>query len=373
VKGKKKKKKKKNLDTEASNGIANSASFANYRTVTDPRIDCNDSDIKNSFFSLIWELTGINFQNDEEGKDTIAEMGDLQQFACNPSAGPLLIVLLQVLTLYSGTPAENNTTETNDEKSMTDFRLGISKQKDLFEKGSFAEILAKHILCWDDSIKDGREQKQSGEIIYGLSGEARGSHMLETLLRTSNNDFYDQICQAGRFFDDDSFVEYSSHDVSNFVIQTLLNTVRTRTQAEAVIKCTEGIIKNGYVLDAKNRRRGILWRVVEMSAKFRIGQETLLKCIRKGFSVLKNKDETSKGEEQDTMMELADCIPLLIGYQAPEHDRGRIGLDAAGSRTTYHLLRFVPRLCADVLKGIISNLSAEELVSICNDGLGSRW
>lgn len=115
-----------------------------------------------------------------------------------------------------------------------------------------------------------------------------------------------------------------------------------------------------------------------MSAKFRIGQETLLKYMRRGFSTLKRKANTnSEVEGQDvqqsaSLIELADCIPLLIGYQAPEHDRARIGLDAAGVRITYHLLRFVPRLCTDVLTGILTNLQAEELVNICNDGLGSR-
>lgn len=373
LKGKKKKKKKKIVDTEASSGTLNSASFANYKIVKNTRFDINDSKINDCFFSFISELTGMDFKNLDEEES--AEVGGLQQLACNPSAGPLLIVILRVLTVAFGSTiskkSSSDSTEKDDEKRITEFRLGITKEQIYFEEDSFAERMIKRILCWDDSIKDNNKQKQSGEIIFGMSGEARGSHMLETVLRTSNDVFFDQICQAGRFLDSNSFTEYVEHNVSNFVIQTVLNTVRNRSQAESAIKCVEGIVNNGYVLDARNKRRGIFWRVCEMAAKFRVGQETLLKCMRKGFNTLNKKDNEIEKEEQNSI-EIVDCIPLLIRYQAPEKDGGRIFLDAAGARTIYHLLRFVPRLCPDILDGIISRHKAEELVSICSDGLGSR-
>lgn len=362
VKGKKKKKKKKftNENEASGGGLANNASFANYKTVAHPRFDISDSKVKDCFFSLLWELTGIDLTSSEQKE--LNEVGDLQQFVCNPSAGPLLIVILRVLTLAFGNKnsdlVESDGTKLNRDEndSINDFRLGIIGQQTKFEKNSFSEMLAKRIICWDDLVQSSSEQKQAGEIIFGLSGEIRGSHMLEVLLRTSNNDFYEKICLAGRFFENEAFVEYAEHDVSNFVIQTVINTVRTRSQAEAIIKCTEGIISNGFVLNVESRRRGIFWRVVEMSAKFRIGQETLLKSMRKGFN----------------LTEVSECVPRLICYKAPENYGGRIGLDAAGARTIYHLLRFVPRLCADILEGILTKFTAEQLVSICNDGLGSR-
>ena len=269
LKGKKKKKKKKIVDTEASSGILNSASFTNYKIVKDTRFDVHDSNINDCFFSFIWELTGIDFKSLDEEEST--EVGDLQQLACNPSAGPLLIVILRVLTVAFGSTTSKKSyshcPEKDDEKSLTEFRLGITKKQIYFEEDSFAERLVKQILCWDNSIKDSSKQEQSGEIIFGLSGEARGSHMLETVLRTSNDVFFNQICQAGRFLDSDSFREYAEHDVSNFVIQTVLNTVRNRSQAESAIKCVEGIVSNGYVLDAGNKRRGIFWRVCEMAGE----------------------------------------------------------------------------------------------------------
>ena len=421
-KAKKKKKKKKSNESE-NDGITNSASYAKYKllsTTTDnsegttstSRVDIiNDTTIKESFHNLLWELTGIDFQNIDTAASTSQKVGDLQQFVCHPSAGPLLIVLLRILTLRSSSSssspsnmttttktttnikedsqvlAHDNSQPTKEEKSITDFRLGIIESQPYFHPNSHAEILAKTIICWnddDDNNTNTTEQTQCGETIYGLSGEIRGSHMLETLLRSSNDEFYQKICDAGKFFDHDSFVEYVQHDVSNFVIQTLLNTARTRKQADALVKCVEGLISsNGYILKNENKRKGILWRTIEMSAKFRIGQETLLKSIRKGYTYLHKNDEGIRSlsvvdDEQIlsspySLMEIADCIPLLIGYKEAQGDKGRIGLDAIGTRTTYYLLRFVPRLCTDVIRGILSHYSTKQIISICNDGLGSRW
>merc|ERR1712038_84175 len=97
--------------------------------------------------------------------------------------------------------------------------------------------------------------------------------------------------------------------------------------------------------------------------------------MRKGFSTLKGKNLEVKEKEElkkAVAVEVSECVPFLLCYQAPEKDGGRIGIDAAGTRIIYHLLRFVPRLCTEVLGGIISKLTTEQLISICNDGLGSR-
>lgn len=110
-------------------------------------------------------------------------------------------------------------------------------------------------------------------------------------------------------------------------------------------------------------------------AKFHIGQETILKCMRRGFTSLeqKNSNKLGEGAQSSLLLEVSDCIPFLMKYKAPENDGGRIGLDAAGARSTYHLLRFVPRLTPDILTGVLSKHKSEEIVSICCDGFGSRW
>ncbi len=367
IKAKKKKKKKRSTATDEQSGMANNASYSQYKLAKNSCIDSKDESIQKYLYSIVYELTHLDLHGDgNEIKISPSEPGELQQLACNPSAGPLLIVLLRLLTLKDASVDEikEKTTEAETDaekanKSISNFRLGIHSKEILFSSSSFAERLAKLLLCWDDKAK---EQPYAGDIIYGLSGETRGSHLLEVLLRTSNDVFYAEICQAGKFFDVESFAEYAKHDVSNFVMQTLLNTARTREQVESLIKCVDGIISSGYALDAKNQRRGLVWKAAEMAAKFRIGQETFLKCLKRGFGSLR----------ADGAITLEDCIPDLINMTRPEHEGGRLVLDATGARTVYQLLRFVPRLCDDVLSGIITKYDSDDFEYMCNDGLASR-
>ena len=163
--------------------------------------------------------------------------------------------------------------------------------------------------------------------------------------------------------------------MSNYVVQTILYTVRKRDQAEAMLKGLEDFISNGYILDPKNKRLGIFWRLVEMCAKFRIGQETVLKSMRKGFGHLGNSSDETKTSDKKInrgSVEIRNCVPRLIRYQPSEKIGGRISLDAPGTRAVYHLLRFVPRLCGEVLDGI-DTFTPDEIVELCKDGLGSRW
>ena len=71
-------------------------------------------------------------------------------------------------------------------------------------------------------------------------------------------------------------------------------------------------------------------------------------------------------------MELKDCIQMLIGLKRNPVDDQRITLDVAGCRSVHHMLRFSPRLCEDVLDGIIKEMPPEDLICITKDGLGSR-
>jgi hypothetical protein len=141
------------------------------------------------------------------------------------------------------------------------------------------------------------------------------------------------------------------------------------------------------VLDPGNKRRGILWRAVEMSSKYRVNQESVLKSIRVGMGMIgrsegeiaddtkASEDGTKKKKERQkaSSLSMQECAPKLLDVKPPEVDGGRVVLDATGARSLYHLLRFAPRLCGGVLDGIIESLTNEELVWIAKDGLGSRW
>jgi hypothetical protein len=267
--------------------------------------------------------------------------------------------------------------------SIADFRLGISRKEPTFEINSPAHALVKRLLCWQEGAE---EQEHAGAIIYGLSGEQRGSHLLETMLRLSPDSVYESIVKYGDFDSPTSLQEYVEHDFSNFVIQTLLSTIRSKDMAESMLKAVEKVISSGLATDPHKRRRGILWRAVELAAKFRVGQDSILKAIRLGFGAANTEEaedaadnseaaedgKKKKKRKKDSAVAIKDCIPKLINIKKPESDGGRAVLDVAGSRSVYHLLRFSPRLCDEVLSGIAEGLTQDELQMIAKDGLGSR-
>ena len=308
--------------------------------------------------------------------------GELQQMACHPSASPLLIVSLRVLTYaFVSSRKEYLNHESDQNQSISNFRLGIQKTEPIYQLDSPASRLACSILCLN---LGNTNEKQVGDIIYGLSGEPRGSLVLETLFRTSPDVIYEKIMHCGSFVT--SMKEYCEHTVSNFVIQALFTTVRTKEQGEALLKSVEKVVINGYVVDKRNRRRGIIWRAAEMAAKFQVGQESLLESIRIGLGTATSQTNNegikdNKVDEGATRIQkhlktsplpLCEYIPLLLDVKVSDREGGRVTLDAEGVRAIYHLLRFSPRLCGEVLDGIILNISKEDLELIAKDGLGSR-
>ncbi len=325
------------------------------------------------------QLETIAFSLLGEPSDT---PGELQQLACHPSAGPLLIILLRVLTYSS--PEARGTVEKQSldvNAAIADFRLGITRPEPTFQVGSTAHEMAKRLLCWNGNTED---QKQTGDVIYGYSGEARGSHVLETLLRLCPDEMHEAIVKYGDFENPSALQEYSEHEVSNFVVQTLLTTVRNKDQATRLLKALEKVISCGLAVDPSKRRRGILWRSCELAAKYRVGQETLLKMVRIGFgSMNESGDDTAENSEvadgkkkkqrrKASALEIKDCIRLLINLKKPEEEGGKAMMDAAGARAVYHLLHFSPRLCEEVLSGILEGFSEVEIEILARDGLGSR-
>lgn len=367
-----KKKKKKTTDESSSPPHAGMMGIE-YQSPSRLCLDSCTEDVLNSLTEAL-----IGSTSPTEGP------GELQQMACHPSAGPLLIILLRVLT-YSKAPNKKIRQSKSDENAkMADFRLGILKPEPKFEDGSPAHVFAQRVLCWQPNEST---QQYAGDVIYGLSGEPRGSHLMETLLRITPDDFYDSIVECGSFDKPATMQEYVEHDVSNFVVQTLLSTARSKDQSETLWKTIERTVSSGYVLDSRNRRRGILWRAAEMASKHGVCQESVLKAIRVGMGLNEKpqkdpiEDATSvderkkkkKKRQKAASLPLQDCVVKLVGLKPPEMDGGRVTLDAAGSRALYHVLRFEPRLCSDILEGILENFTNEELEMIAKDGLGSRW
>jgi len=356
-KSKKKKKKKKDASSEDSQRGGNTGTIELVYQQKDSKFKTSLLDPLQNILESIWDDNSN---------------GGLQEMVCHPSAGPLLIISLRVLTYayYLDKDGWEEKSKTVDE--IDQFRLGIVKPQLKFESQSPAHNFVKRILLLDSPEK-------AGDVIYGMSGEIRGSHVLETLMRISSDDVYSLILEKGGFVT--SLAEYAEHDVSNFVVQALFTTVRNKDQAELLLKAVEKLITNGYVINAANKRVGVLWRALELAAKFRIQQESILKAIRigSGLAINSAKEEITEPEgkkkkqrQKAFSIPLQDCIPRLLNLKKPVRDGDRVTLCVEGTRAVYHLLRFAPGLCGDVLEGITETISPYELELLAKDGLGSR-
>lgn len=287
--------------------------------------------------------------------------GELQEMACHASAGPLLVILLRVLT-WSCHSLEGGSKHSQ--------QVGeVPSAEPTFQPGSSAHLLAQRLLCWKDDASDDDGQPWAGDVIFEFAGKTSGSHVLEAILRLAHDDFHASVLKAGKFLVPATLQEYVEHNVSNFVVQTALSTVRTAPGAADMLSVVSPLIRNGLVLDAGKRRRGVLWRAVEAAATHRVHQKELIQDIVHGFESLRSSSVSSMSSKR--IRDLKDCVPLLLSITLPEQNGERLAIDVPGAQCVRSLLSFQPGLCGDTLKGIV-RLSSEELEALSKDGLGSR-
>ncbi|KAL9183612.1 hypothetical protein ACHAXT_004468 [Thalassiosira profunda] len=413
AKDKKKKKKKRAAVDEGGSGAPQVVTVAKGMKVV-PELQSDD--FKEICDGLMNEMVGIlTFSGGTEG-DKVSPPGELQQWSCHPSAGPLLVQLVRILS-YRDDSSQSTSKKRKREKEITpDRRLGIHPREPTYSEGSAAESVVHRLLCWDSTIAaDGqggvesgdasKEQPYAGDVIYGLSGEPRGSILLEAILRCCPDAFHDALCRVGGFYDEKTLREYIQHGVSNYVVQAILVTVRNREQVSTMVKCLNGIVEDGSILPGsgrqeteddnakpRNARTGIVWRACEMCASTGSSQdqEQILSALLRGFASLakekggeddtKSDDKLRKKRSKAKGLSVEECIPRLLGLEPGSCEGGgkfaadgsRITLDAAGARALYHILHFKERLRMDWVKGIVNMYGSEDLVKIANDGLGSR-
>lgn len=366
IKGKKVKKARKPVNMDNSQTHAGLMHMV-YCKPSDLRISVDDESFHTALDALTAALSGGD-----------SRQGELQKLAMHASAGPLLIILLRVLTYVSCSDKDEwqSASADSDRQTLSNQRqLGIQPPQPKFELDSTAHALARKILCWPEEGSSS-EEVMVPNIIYGLGGEPRGSHMLEALLRLSPEAFYESMLTYGDFYNPRTLKEYVDDNVSNFVMQTLLCTIQTKEQAETILQAVLPMISSGSVIDPRKRRRGMLWRAVEVSSKYRVSQEGILEAIQLGFAALQGGDrhecvdqEESKSKKRKSS--LSSCIPQLLDARASEKDDGRVSLDVSGARTLYCMLRFVPKLCEDTIKGLLAYPPAM-LELFAKDGMGSR-
>lgn len=391
---------------------------------------------------LMNEMVGIISLSDSKDGDKVQKPGELQQRTCHPSAGPLLVQILRLLSYrdfhaHQEASKKKKSGGSGKKDIVPDRRLLILPQEPTYSPGSRAESLVHSLLCWDATIiasnddngnDDGEEgssskkQPYASDIIYGLSGEPRGSILLETIFRCCPDSFHDALCTVGGFYNENTLREYIRHGVSNFVVQALLMSARDKDQVSRMVKVLCGIVEDGSILKAKEAvrpknddkgdgdavveevkrkpniyRMGIVWRTFEMCAtKGSLQhQEQILSALLRGYATIATspeKDTSAEsnkegGEENKKRkkrskakgLSVDECIPHLLGlapgtYEGEEGTVGnRLALNAAGARTLFHILHFKERLRTDWVKGILRIYGREDFVMIANDGLGSRW
>jgi hypothetical protein len=347
-------------------------------------------------------IDGISLSSNKHN-DKVSPPGELQQRTCHPSAGPLLVQIIRALS-YLDTQSKQSKKKQNESESNSDRRLVVLPKESKYSSGSDAEALVHKLLCWDPSIshsesEDDKKQPYAGDIIYGLSGEPRGSILLEAILRCCPDSFHDELCNIGGFYAEETLREYAFHSVSNFVVQAILNTVRSKAQADKLVKCLCGMIEDGSILRFKgddndasgtNKRMGIVWRAVEMSVSKGSSQdqEQIIHALMRGYASISGASEEKEADDEGGKrkkrsrakgLSAQECIPLLIGLKPSsgddEADAGsgyRLVLDASGARALHHIFHFSDRLRTDWVKGFVRVYEQGDLVKIANDGLGSR-
>ena len=388
VKDKKLKKKKRGADEEKGNSrhdvtVVKMMKMVPELLTAEFRKDANLA--MNEMVNIVTSSGSIG----EEKVDKIQPPGTIQQLTCHPSAGPLLIQILRLLCFHSS-QSSNATLSRNDEITPN-CRLVILPQEPCYTNGSKAEWLVHRLLCWDAKIDasgsdDGEstsaKQPYAGDIIYGLTGEPRGSVLLDTIFRCCPDYFHDILCNIGGFYDEETLREYCQHGVSNFVVQTLLMSVRNKKQVCRMVKCLCGIVEDGSLM--KVNRMGVIWRACEMCATKGSSQdqEQLLSALMRGFAAtFQGEKSNAKDVEENTRkrrskakgMSVEECIPRLLGLFSGSGvgEQNRLTLNAEGSRALYHILHFKERLRKDWVNGIAEIYGRDELSKIANDGLGS--
>lgn len=416
-KDKKKKKKKRPAPGEGEGGPSQQEVTVMKVMKVIPELQSDE--FHNDTKELLKEMIAtISLSNGDDSR--VRPPGELQQRTCHPSAGPLLVQMLRILSYLDAKSKQSKKSADKTEVDGTvDRRLGIIPKDPRYTQGSNAENLVHRLLCWDASVEvtggagegegSGGTAKQvyAGDIIYGLSGEPRGSILLEAIFRCCPDSFHDALCTAGGFYDEETLREYINHGVSNFVVQALLNTVRSQQQTARMVKCLCGIVEDGSILrvkgadasadsgDADNddstqqrtkHRMGVIWRAFEMCATNGSSQdqEQLVHALMRGYAAVCGSSKNNTEEVDDSKrkkrskskgLPVNECIPLLLGLSPNEEEdeSARLSLDAAGARALYHIFHFNQRLRSDWVSGLVKVYSQGDLAKIANDGLGSRW
>jgi len=273
---------------------------------------------------------------------------------CHPSSGPLINLLIRILAALS-----DGTTTIEGHQNTTQKLSSSDNKATRILPNSEAEMFIKYLLHWHNPTR-------CGDIVFGLSGETYGSRILETIFQVIHDDMYQELLERANFVNHTSLIDYVHHDVSNFVVQTILQTIRSSQQGQIIAEGLIPLIRTAEILQPL--RRGVAFHLVEMCAQWNIEQDEVLEALMEGCAK-QNTEETSKKLSRTMKQSL---IHQLLLHEFPKDGGEKLKFDFNGVRIIHSLLRFSPNRCNKVLDGILS-LKDYELVAISKDGLASRW
>jgi Pumilio-family RNA binding repeat len=315
-------------------------------------------------------LTMVEVEQTDNVATLVVGPGQIQKWACHASAGPVITVLVLVWTYYEYASTDTKQKDILFQQQLLweatqntpDRHLGLPRPEPNYQIGSVTDTIVRRILCWRNELE---QQTYGSDVLYGLAGEPRGSRCCETILRLAPDSVYDTLLDIGKLTETSTMQEYVRDNVSNFVVQTILQTIRTSNQAMSILDALAPSMS--YILDVGNKRRWILWRIAELAVTYSECQSRVLSMITEGFSCLTND---GKGNTE-VRMKLNKCIPLLLQIVPPTQYGDRVAVDIAGTRIVHHMLRFTPDLCKDTIKGLME-LAPVEMELLTKDPLASR-
>ena len=318
---------------------------------------------------------------DESTTTTMVGPGPLQSWVCHTSAGPVITVLLQVWAYYEYAKEQDDTWDTLRQQQLQwevrqttpDRHICLQRPEPRYQVGSMTDTIIRRILCWRNDIE---QQTYGSDVLYGYAGEPRGSHCLETILRIAPDTIHEQILTSCSIYDTATMREYIHDTVSNFVLQTMLQTIRTSEQARSILKAIEPNM--AFILDPINKRRWIAWRMVELAVTYTECQGIVIDMITNGFTNLQqqstnntNTNAAGTPASDKVKRKLNKCINPLLNIIPPKQHGERVGVDIAGTRMVYYLLQYQTEFCSDTIKGIME-LSPNDMELLIKDPFVSR-
>lgn len=313
--------------------------------------------------SMIESITGYT------SKKSIAKGGSLKSnlgadaktltLLCHPSAGPLIDLLIRVLAALSKKPTVTEGHQHLAKKLFSSDNALSNYMETRIMPTSEAEMFIKYLLHWSNPTK-------CGDIVFGLSGETYGSRILETIFQVIHDDMYQDLLERANFVNPTSLIDYVHHDVSNFVVQTILQTIRSVQQGQTIAEGLIPLLRNGEILHPS--RRGVAFHLVHMCAQWNIEQNKVIEALVDGCS----KQTTEETSKKLSVKVNDGFIHHLLLDEFPKDEGGKLKFDFNGLRIIHSLLRFSPHRCKKVIDGILS-LKDSEIVAISKDGVASRW